>query len=93
MFTCFLGLLATGMFSRSDNGDPFTGAALEVTEVDEESQLGLAIGPEVVHKGIPSDCVPSVEFLSGNGDKVDIGLSNSLGLLLRPAMLVSSLGG
>ena len=58
----------------------------EVTKVDEESQLGLAIDPEVVHKRIPSDCVPSVEFLSGNG------VSNSLALLLRPEAKLASSG-
>ena len=74
------------MFNKSDNGDLFTGAMVEVTKVGEESQLGLAIDPNVVHKQNTSDCVPSVQFLSGNG------VSNSLGLLLRPEAKLASSG-
>ena len=73
-------LMETGTFNKSDDEDLITGATVKVTEVG-RSQLGLAIGPEVTHKVIPSDCVPLEVLLSSNGDELDNGFLNSTGLL------------
>ena len=76
------------MFNKSDNGDLFTEDTFEVMDVDKESQPGLSIGFGTAHKGLSSDCVPSVLLLSDNG--VDIGDSELLGVdeeLVYPLVL------
>ena len=75
VLTFFLGLLATGMFNKSDNRDLFTGNTFEVIDADEESQPA---GLSFVHQGLSSDCVRSVKLPSGNGVKFDNGHSKLL---------------